>query len=114
MRRYAVLCFLVLSTACTGLERPVSFSTPGGDAWTFDKIVEGTVTTSACDAVKVTSPLAANWATVLGERFTARIKLAQGDNPVEATCFKNGQPRGIGSDQMWSVALGDVPKAVAR
>jgi glycosidase len=42
------------------------------------------------------------------------MKLAEGDNPIRAECYKDGKPRGASSAQLWSVPLSDTPKAWAR
>lgn len=109
-----VLVLPLLVAACTTAEEPVAFNTAGGDAWSFDKLIEGSVAPGACDEVTIFSPLAAVSTQPIGERFMARMKLAEGDNPIHAECYKDGRSRGTSSPQLWSVALSDRPKAWVR
>lgn len=85
----------------------------GGDAWTFRKVVEGTVAPGACERVEVASPLGSAVAEVDGDRFIATVPLASGANDVHAVCHRDGQ-RTVSAPQSWTVRLPDRPKAWVR
>jgi glycosidase len=111
--RVLTLCVLLLVASCDGGGQPVAFDTGGGDAWTFDKLIEGTAERS-CDAVVVLTTGIAMTAQRDGERFTARVPLSEGDNTVSAECRQGGLPRGKTASQQWHVRLRDVPVAHVR
>ncbi|WP_448205560.1 alpha-amylase family glycosyl hydrolase [Azospirillum sp. sgz302134] len=110
---------LLLAATLTALpslalaEAPVALSGSGGDAWTFRKAVEGTVTPGACERVEVASPLGSAVADVDGSRFTATVPLASGANDVQALCRHDGQTV-ASAPQRWEVRLPDTPKAWVR
>jgi cyclomaltodextrinase / maltogenic alpha-amylase / neopullulanase len=90
------------------------FDTVGGDAWTFEKTITGATVQGACDAVVIDSPRGSIIATLRGQRYTARVPLRGGDNPVVALCRKAGSSVASSGAQHWMVRLQDVPHARAR
>lgn len=92
---------------------PLSFRNDGGDAWTFHKTVEGTLTPGACEQVEVTSPLGSAIADIDGSRFSATVPLASGANDIRALCLTDGRPAASAA-QRWTVRLPDAPKAWVR
>jgi glycosidase len=106
---------LTVALACAGpsdtMEGPVSFSTPGGDAWTFEKVVQASVIDGACDDVVISSPLGAAAVVPDHDRVAAHVDLAPGDNVVEADCRVGGVRRGAAAEQHWLVRLADLPRA---
>jgi cyclomaltodextrinase / maltogenic alpha-amylase / neopullulanase len=93
---------------------PVAFTTAGGDAWTFDKLVEARVEPAACDLVTFGSEAGAVTTRPEGERVLARVPLQQGENRLEAECRKRGTRQGTAASQRWLVRLDDIPKARVR
>ncbi len=108
------LAFLALTGACAPGRSPVTLATTGGDAWTFDKVVEAALAPDACDTVAFASPAATVLARPSGGHAIARLPLLPGDNPVEVECRKDGWPRGAAAGQHWLVRLTDAPKAWIR
>jgi cyclomaltodextrinase / maltogenic alpha-amylase / neopullulanase len=104
----------VLAAGCVPEKTPVTLDTPGGDAWTFEKVIEGSAPAGACDTVTITSPMAAVSAVPLGGGFTARVPLVEGDNRVTAQCRKDGKTVGGVAEQHWRVLLPDRPRAALR
>jgi cyclomaltodextrinase len=104
----------LLSAGCSPPSTPVTLDTEGGDAWTFQKLVEARVPADACDTVEFASPIGSAIAYPDGERVMARVPLAHGENIVEATCRKNGLQQGQPARQHWVVPLRDVPHAEIR
>jgi glycosidase len=111
--RVLTICALLLVASCDGGGQPIAFDTDGGDAWTFEKRVEGTAEPS-CDAVIVSTTGIAITPQREGDRFTARVPLSEGDNTVSAECRQGGVPRGKIASQTWHVRLRDVPVAHVR
>src|SRR4051794_23235403 len=105
------LAFLVMSTASDAGQAPISFSTGGGDAWTFEKVIESSVLPSQCDEIAIASPAGTVTVRPDGDRAFARVPLESGDNTVVAECRKKGEPNGAPVQQNWFVRLNDVPKA---
>jgi glycosidase len=97
-----------------GAEAPVTLSGTGGDAWTFDKLVTGTVVPGACDRVEVDSPLGSAVALVENRRFLADVPLAEGDNTVTARCLRDEHETATSPAQHWTVRLADRPRAWVR
>lgn len=93
---------------------PVLLDGAGGDAWTFDKLVTGSVAPGACDRVEVASPLGTAVAILDGGRFTADVPLGEGVNEVSARCLKGGREAARSAAQSWTVRLADRPKAWVR
>jgi hypothetical protein len=108
------LAVVLLSAPCTGDESPVALATSGGEAWSFEKLIETSVPAGACDTVAITSPIGTVTVQPEGERVVARVRLGPGDNVVEAECRKDGVRRGTPAHQRWLVRLKDAPKAWAR
>lgn len=92
-------------------ESPVTFQTVGGEAWTFEKPIAGSVRDGACDSVTLTSPADSVTATVENDRFAARLRLQPGANDVRAECRRGGAANGEHTWQTWHVRLRDQPKA---
>src|SRR3954467_8755468 len=51
----------------------VAFTTDGGDAWTFEKVIETSIAAGACDAVTFRSPAAIVTVPAAGDRALARV-----------------------------------------
>jgi len=112
-------CMLVLSAwlsaatyACA--DPTVTFSTDGGEAWTFEKTINAHVSADGCDEVAITSPVATVVARTDAGRAVATVPLAPGPNVVDAHCLHNGLPSGPAAQQHWLVRLRDGPKAWVR
>src|SRR5690606_5493953 len=110
-RSLPLLC--VLGAACAA-PPVVSFDTTGGDAWTFEKRLEGRFSPTACDRVLVQTPHVAVEATLAGERFFANLPLREHVNEVSAACLDGGSEVARSASQRWNVPLRDVPKARVR
>ncbi|HET9149882.1 MAG TPA: alpha-amylase family glycosyl hydrolase [Alphaproteobacteria bacterium] len=108
------LMLSLASCATQPTASPVALSTTGGDAWTFDKVVEGSIPPGACDSITLTSPDGSLTTQPAGGRFIARVPLRPGENRVDAQCRKAGAPVGAPAEQHWSVRLTDGPHAAAR
>lgn len=108
----ALFCALALLVACDD-RQPIAFDTDGGDAWTFEKIVEGAAS-ERCDSVVVATADAAITAQREGDRFIARVPLREGANTVSAECRRGGSVSGRAADQRWFVRLTDTPVAHVR
>ncbi|WP_207480231.1 alpha-amylase family glycosyl hydrolase [Arenibaculum pallidiluteum] len=91
---------------------PVVLRGAGGDAWTFEKAVEGTAR-SACESVLLRSPAGTVPAWRLGERFGGEVPLAEGANPVTAVCVAGGVET-ASAPQTWTLRLADRPRAWVR
>jgi cyclomaltodextrinase len=109
-------CALLLSAwlnatwaACA--EPTVTFSTDGGEAWTFKKSIHTLVPPDRCDEVVITSPVAIVVARTRTGRAVATVPLAPGPNAINAHCLHNGLPSGTAAQQHWFVRLRNVPKA---
>jgi cyclomaltodextrinase / maltogenic alpha-amylase / neopullulanase len=89
------------------------FDSRGGDAWTFSKLISGTVPQDRCDAVVVRSSRGRVSAPVTEGRFAATVPLVQGHNSISAQCLRQGRPVGDAVPQAWTVRLLDVPSARA-
>jgi hypothetical protein len=112
-RKLALVLLLAWSVAAAA-ESPIALDTGGGEAWTFEKLVEGSIPTGTCDAVALTSPRGTVAAPADGERFIARVPLGSGANVVQVQCLKEGVARGAPAEQRWFVRLRDAPKAQIR
>jgi cyclomaltodextrinase len=114
-RHSPVILALALTAASVGAtEPPLAFDTAGGDAWTFEKVIEARVRAGRCDTVAIKGPLGTTNVRPVRERVVARIPLAPGDNVIEAECQKAGSPNGTPATQHWFVRLKDSPKAKAH
>lgn len=109
-----VLCLLATVGAVPALAQQVMLTSEGGDAWTFHKRIEGTVTGGTCDEIAVSGPAGSVMATQTGAQFIAILPLRKGVNPVRASCWRDGVAVTASMPQRWTVRLADQPKAVPR
>jgi cyclomaltodextrinase / maltogenic alpha-amylase / neopullulanase len=109
-----LLAAALLAMPAAAIDAPIAFSTAGGEAWTFDKRIEGSVVEGRCDEVAINSPVGTVVAHPHGGRVVAQVPLAPGDNRIEAECRRNGAPQGIRAWQSWRVRLRDAPKVQAH
>jgi len=109
----AALAVLPASALAALADAPLALTGSGGDAWTFRKTVEGTLTPGACERVEVSSPLGSAIADIDGSRFSATVPLASGANDIRALCLHDGQ-QAASAAQRWTVRLSDAPKAWVR
>jgi glycosidase len=100
-----------LSCSPAPAESPLTFSTTGGEAWTFHKSVELSISRDACDEVRVASALGALVARPDGRRVSVYVPLASGPNHLVAECLKDGVKNGEPVVQNWLVRLPNVPRA---
>jgi cyclomaltodextrinase / maltogenic alpha-amylase / neopullulanase len=111
----ALLLPLLLASGAAGAAPPVvSFETTGGDAWTFEKQVEGRVDPTACDRILVHTASGAVEAAIAGGRFFAEVPLREDVNEISAACVDDGAEVSRTEPQRWTVQLRDVPKAWVR
>jgi len=110
--RSAAVALLAGAWATPGT--PVAFDTPGGEAWTFEKVIQGAVSVGACDTVAIASPLATVTARPDGGRFIARVPLGGGDNRVSAECRKTDRRVGGIAERHWLVRIENRPHAALR
>ena len=103
----------VLGAACAA-PPVVSFETVGGDAWTFEKQLEGRFAPTVCDRILVHTSLGAVEATIAGERFFAKVPLREQVNEVSAACLDGGTEIARTATLRWTVPLRDVPQAWIR
>jgi cyclomaltodextrinase / maltogenic alpha-amylase / neopullulanase len=94
--------------------RAIVLQGDGGDAWTFEKRLEGELPDGGCDEVLVASPRATVQAWQADGRFGAVVPLLEGDNEVRAICRLGATDRSVSQPQHWRVRLRDVPKAWIR
>ena len=105
----------LLPPAVTLAEGPaITLLGDGGDAWTFEKVVEGALPDGGCDEVLVSSPRATVQAWHADSRFGAIVPLQEGENEVRAICRANGADRSVSEPQDWRVRLRDAPMAWIR
>src|SRR5688500_7393309 len=64
----------------------ITLDGPGMDAWTFEKLLEGSTNGDACAEIYISSGAGRARATVDGDRFRALVPLAEGANEVVAVC----------------------------
>jgi cyclomaltodextrinase len=110
----ATLSCLLSPAALLAQNRAITFRGDGGDAWTFDKNVEGELPDGGCDEVLVASPRATVEAWQANGRFGAIVPLLEGDNEVRAICRLGEADRSVSEPQHWRVRLRDAPKAWIR
>ena len=112
----ATLLALLLSPAATRAEGgpAITLRGDGGDAWTFEKRIEGALPGGGCDEVLVASPRGMVEAWQADGRFGAGGPLLQGGNEVRAICRDDGADRSVSAPQRWRVRLRDAPKAWIR
>jgi glycosidase len=94
--------------------RPITLRGDGGDAWTFEKTLDGELPDGGCDRVLVASRRATVEAWQAAGRFGAVVPLLEGDNEVRAICRAGGADRSVSEPQYWRVRLRDAPKAWIR
>jgi cyclomaltodextrinase / maltogenic alpha-amylase / neopullulanase len=114
---FALLATLasLLSPAATSAEnQAITLRGDGGDAWTFEKDLEGELPDGGCDEVLLTSPRATVEAWQADGRFGAVVPLLEGDNEVRAICRLGEADRSVSEPQHWRVRLRDAPKAWIR
>jgi cyclomaltodextrinase / maltogenic alpha-amylase / neopullulanase len=115
VNRCALILSAWLSAAwCAYADPTVTFSTDGGEAWTFEKTINAHVSADGCDEVAITSPVGTVVARTSARRAVATVPLAPGPNAVEARCLHNGLPSGTAAQQHWLVRLRNVPTARVR
>jgi hypothetical protein len=112
--RQGFLLLLALVSACDSAKFPVDFTTKGGDAWTFDKLVEARVDPAACSRVTFISQDGTATMHPQSERVFAHVPLRKGDNRIEVECQNNGLRSGQRASQWWRVSLNDDPEAHIR
>jgi cyclomaltodextrinase / maltogenic alpha-amylase / neopullulanase len=95
--------------ACATPDTTLSLESTGGDAWTFEKRIEGTLT-GACNDIVVTAPGGTVSAWRDGTHFSAVVELQEGANEVRAVCRSDD----TSAAQHWTVRLRDAPKAWIR
>jgi glycosidase len=97
------------------LNRPsIVLSTEGGEAWTFEKEIEGVIASGRCDEVVVRTQGTSVAADVWAGGFRAITPLRTGANETSAECRRNGRVTARSPAQLWSVRLVDGPKAWVR
>lgn len=102
----------VASPTVAAAAATLEFATGGGDAWTFEKPVEGAVG-GECGEITISSPAGTVVAWQRDGKFGAAVKLREGANDIQAFCRNE---RGLlpSAAQQWQVRLRDVPRAWAR
>ena len=110
----AMVAALPSSPATRADNLAITLPGEGGDAWTFEKVVEGRLPDDGCDRVLVASPRATVEAWQADGRFGAVVPLFEGDNEVRAICRRGEITGAISEPQHWRVRLRDVPKAWIR
>ena len=90
----------LLPPAVTLAEGPaITLLGDGGDAWTFEKVVEGALPNGGCDQVLVSSPRATVQAWHADSRFGAIVPLQEGENEVRAHLPCHGADRSVSEPQ---------------
>jgi cyclomaltodextrinase / maltogenic alpha-amylase / neopullulanase len=110
----ATLGSLLPPTAALPENQAITLQGDGGDAWTFEKSLEGELPDGGCDRVLVASPRATVEAWQAEGRFGAIVPLLEGDNEVRAICRVREVDRSVSEPQHWRVRLRDAPKAWIR
>jgi hypothetical protein len=110
----ATLISLLPSDPVPAEHRAVTLYGDGGDAWTFQKNLEGELPDGGCDRVLVASPSATIEAWQVDGRFGAVVPLLEGENEVRAICRVGATDRAVSEPQHWRVRLRDAPKAWIR
>ena len=95
-------------------DRVITLLGDGGDAWTFEKKLEGELPDGGCDKVLIASRGATVEGWQAAGRFGAVVPLQEGDNEVWAICRVGAVDRSVSEPQHWRVRLRDVPKAWIR
>jgi hypothetical protein len=110
----ATLGSLLPPTAVLAENRAIRLQGDGGDAWTFEKNLEGVMPEGGCDEALVASPRATVEAWQTDGRFGTVVPLLEGDNEVRAICSLGEGDRSVSEPQHWRVRLRDAPKAWIR
>jgi cyclomaltodextrinase / maltogenic alpha-amylase / neopullulanase len=110
----ATLISLLPSDPVPAEQRAIVLYGDGGDAWTFEKKLEGELPDGGCDQVLVASPGATIEAWQADGRFGAVVPLLEGENQVRAICRVSATNRAVSEPQHWRVRLRDAPKASIR
>jgi cyclomaltodextrinase len=110
----AVLIALPATTGALADGGAITLAGDGGDAWTFEKSVEGVLPDGGCDQVLLSSPRATVRAWSVEDRFGGIVPLQEGENEVRAVCHTDGHDRSVSEPQPWHVYLEDMPKAWIR
>jgi cyclomaltodextrinase / maltogenic alpha-amylase / neopullulanase len=110
----ATLISLLPSDPVPAEHRAITLYGDGGDAWTFEKKLEGELPDGGCDRVLVASPSATIEAWQANGRFGAAVPLLEGENEVRAICRVGATDRAVSEPQHWKVRLRDAPKAWIR
>jgi cyclomaltodextrinase / maltogenic alpha-amylase / neopullulanase len=110
----ATLVTLLSPDATLAEQRAITLQKDGGDAWTFEKNLEGELPDGGCDRVLVASPRGTVEAWQADGRFGAVVPLSEGDNEVRAICQFGETDRSVSEPQHWRVRLRDAPKAWIR
>ncbi|HZT24621.1 MAG TPA: alpha-amylase family glycosyl hydrolase [Pseudolabrys sp.] len=92
-------------------QSPLTFTTTGGEAWTFAKTLNVAVTRGICDTVAIKSPLSLIHVHPQNGIASGRVRLKAGDNWVEADCERNGHTIAAPARALWRVRLRDTPTA---
>ncbi|MFC4311287.1 alpha-amylase family glycosyl hydrolase [Steroidobacter flavus] len=92
----------------------MEFDTTGGDAWTFDKHVEGRVDPATCDEVSIHGPTGSSVAAIHDRRFWASVPLRSGENEIWARCTRQGREVARSPAQHWLMRIEDRPRAWIR
>lgn len=112
--RSFIVALCLLSCVSQAAQAPVELDTNGGDAWTFNKYIEGRFDPSACDEVLVQGPAATAVASLQDRRFRASVPLRSGENDLRARCIRDGREVAQSSNQHWQVRIQDRPRAWIR
>jgi cyclomaltodextrinase len=110
----ATLVMLLSPGATLAEDRAITLEGDGGDAWTFEKNLEGQLPDGGCDRVVIASPGATVEAWQADGRFGGVVPLLEGDNEVRAICRLGEADRSVSEPQRWRVRLRDMPKAWIR
>jgi cyclomaltodextrinase / maltogenic alpha-amylase / neopullulanase len=110
----AMLGCLLSPAAVLAQDRAITLRGDGGDAWTFEKNLQGELPDGECDEVLVASSRATVEAWQANGRFGAVVPLLEGDNEVRAICRLGEADRFVSEPQHWRVRLRDAPKAWIR
>lgn len=112
-----ILAAITVALLLAGCKQPAAtleLDGQGGDAWTFTKLLAGSVVGGACEEVVVESPAGSRHARRQGTHFTAAVSLTEGTNDVRAVCRGGGRVIATSPLQRWTVRLRDTPKAWIR
>ncbi|HEY0832919.1 MAG TPA: hypothetical protein VGE72_03325, partial [Azospirillum sp.] len=89
LARFLAAALLLAPAAAAASDPSIALTGDGGDAWTFERLVEGTVALDACDEVLVAAPGGVVPAARDGARFFAEVRLHEGANAVRALCRRD-------------------------